>query len=651
MRFIAGSLVGTGILCLCAAAGSGERPDDVETSDDEVFISDTPVEQAPAAASQIQNEPQFDRESTPLRPATAHVALSEPPSQAAEANFEAFEFDGVQPGISTMADVRQLWGEPLQSRQDSEMTVHQYAREPFAAVELAVAGDSVHSIVVRLRERFAEHEVAEQLQLHQIEPAPIFNRAGICREKAYPERGVTLRSPAENAAPDEEPEMFQVAEIEFGEIQSQLFLLRARARLGRNEGGALNDLDSVLALDPRLNAAWETKVKLLTAAGRLEDASRTLDAALARSPNNPELRLLRVELLSALGNYEEALAETKVLAAETARPAVFRAKVLVQWGRLLAEGPTADFKQPIEYYQQAMKLVEPLLDDPQNNVRRAACETLVEAHLAMAYSIAWGRWKMKDTAVPKWLEQAEAYADAAIENGDLPPDYSLRISQLALAAYVGAQGALDPTSWADQTLETGRVLVAQARDPVCRQRLQWQLGLACHDALQAFEMRQQFDSALRYGKLAVAYLEQGRPGRQEIDSESFMLGRLYYRLGTLHAQRLGEHDQAVAWYERALPLLERQTGADAEPGLRGEESVTAAISYWNIGQRDKALAMTARGIKLLERAVEQGDVEKGVLSVPYANLAAMHEQLGDRVQAASYSEQAASAKTETVGRP
>ncbi|HVW37533.1 MAG TPA: tetratricopeptide repeat protein [Pirellulales bacterium] len=650
MRFIVVSLVGTGILCLCAAAGSGERPDDVETSDDEVFISDMPAKQVPTATRAVNRDPQFDRESTPLRPATAHLALSEPPSQVGAVKFEAFEFDGIQPGVSTIADVRQLWGEPLQSRQDSEMTVHQYAREPFAAVELAVAGDSVHSIVVRLRERFAEHEVAEQLQLHQIEPAPIFNRAGICREKAYPERGVTLRSPAENSAVDEDPEAFQVAEIEFGEIHSQLFLLRAQARLGRDEGGALNDLDSVLALEPGL-AAWEMKVKTLAAAGRLEDASQTLDAALARSPNHPELRLLRVGLLSARGDYQEAISETRVLAAQSARPVLFRAKVLVQWGRLLAEGPAADFKQPIDYYQQAMKLVEPLLDDPQINVRRAACETLVEAHLAMAYSIAWGRWKMKETAVSKWLEQAEAYAGAAIENGDLNPDYSLRIGQLALAAHVGAQGAMDPTAWADQTLETGRVLVAQARDPVCRRRLQWQLGLACHDALQVYEMRQQFDSALRYGKLAVAYLEQGRPGRQETAGESFMLGRLYYRLGTLHAQRLGEHDEAVAWYERALPLLDRQTIADAEPGRHGEELVTAAISYWNIRQRDKALAMTARGIKLLERAVEQGDVEKGVLSVPYANLAAMHEQLGDRVQAASYSEQAASAKTETVGRP
>jgi tetratricopeptide (TPR) repeat protein len=164
-------------------------------------------------------------------------------------------------------------------------------------------------------------------------------------------------------------------------------------------------------------------------------------------------------------------------------------------------------------------------------------------------------------------------------------------------------------------------------------------------------MRQQFDSALRYGKLAVTYLEQGRPGRQVTANDSFMLGRLYYRLGALHAQRLGEHDEAVVWFERALPLLDRSTEASAEPGRRGEELVTAAVSYWNTRQRDKALAMTTRGIKLLERAVEQGDLEKEILSTPYANLAAMHEQLGDRVQAASYSEQAAGARLETAHRP
>ena len=121
-----------------------------------------------------------------------------------------------------------------------------------------------------------------------------------------------------------------------------------------------------------------------------------------------------------------------------------------------------------------------------------------------------------------------------------------------------------------------------------------------------------------------------------------MLGRLYYRLAVLNATHLGRHQQAVALYEKALPLLDRQTTASADAGSRGEELVTAAISYWNERQRDRAMSLTRRGIELLEQAAEQGVIEKAALAVPYANLAAMHEQLGDRVQAASYSEQATS---------
>ena len=644
MRFIARSLFVVGFLCLCAATSRGAPLETSEPPDDEVFITDMPGEAVPDEATKAAAAADASRRPSPLR-AVAEDSAAELTSPAADVKFEPYEFDGILPGASTIEDVRQVWGEPLGSRRDSGFTVYNYAREPFAEVQAAVVDGQVHSIVVRLRERFAEREVAEQLQLAEFEPVAIFEQPGVCREKAYPERGVTLRGRFDQSA-DAESDEFQVAEIEFGEVQSQLFLLRAQARLGRNESGALDDLDSALAFEPRLAPAWECKTQILADAGRLADAKRTVETALARLPNNPELRLLRAKLRAVEGDYDAALAEMKELLAQSARPAVFRARVLLETGRLLAEGPAADFKEPIAFYQQAIKLVEPAVDDPQANVRRVACETLVEAHWAMAYAIAWGRWKMKETAVAKWLERGDALANAAIENGDLAVEYELRSCQAALAAQVGVQGTIDPEASADRALEVGRVLVAQSQDPLSRQRLQWQLGLICHDALQILETRQELDSALRFGKLAVAYLEQGRPGRQETRGEAYMLGRLYYRMGSLHARGLGEHDEAVAWYERAWPLLDRPAGASAEPGRRGEELATAAISYWNANQRDKAVAMTAQGVKLLEQAVAKGDVEKAALAVPYANLAAMHEQLGDRVQAASYSEQAASAKTE-----
>lgn len=622
MHFIArGGLIAFAVLSLWAAISRGAQPAETAADEDVVFISDTPDE-------------------APADPAPAEGAL---PGDAAK--IEPFEFDGIQPGASTITMVRQIWGEPLRTRRDSALTMFEYSREPFDQVEVALADETVLSIVVRLSERFAEREVAEQLQLTQLEPVSVLDRTGVCREKIYPERGVTLRSFGE-AANGDESEAFQVAEIAFGEIQPQLFLLRAQSRLARDETAALADLAVALGLEPRNGAALVMQAKILAGAGRLGDALHEIESAPAPASGLPELRLLRAELLAKLGKRDEALAEMQELLSQTARPAVFRARVLVQSGRLLSDGPAPDFKQPIAYYQQAMKLVEPLLAAPQAELRREAVETLVEAHLQMAYAIAWGRWKMKEEAVARWLERAESLCEGAVENGDLDADYQLRLGQLALAAYAGAQGALDPTAWAERTLETGRVLVAESSDLLCRQRLEWQLGLACHDALQTFETRQQFDEALRYGKLAVAYLEQGRPGREETRGESLMIGRLYYRLGTLHARRLGEHQEAIAWYERALPLVAH--AGEAEPSRRGEELVTAAISYWNVRQRDKALAMTARGIKLLEQAVEQGDVDKALLAVPYANLAAMHEQLGDRVQAASYSEQAASAKTETA---
>ena len=643
MRFIALNLF-VGLLCLCAATSVGQSPES-EPADDEVFITDMPGELSPEAAAKAEPAASAARRPSPLR-SEAESRDSELASPAGHVKFEPYEFDGILPGASTIEDVRQVWGEPLGSRHDSGFTVYNYAREPFAEVQAAVVEGQVHSIVVRLRERFAEREVAEQLELAEFEPVAIFERPGVCREKAYPERGVTLRGRHEQPA-DDEAEEFQVAEIEFGEIQSQLFLLRAQARLGRNETGALDDLDRALAFEPRLAPAWECKAQILAGAGQLADAMRTVEAALARLPSNPELRLLRAKLRAAEGEYDAALAETKDLLAQTARPAAFRARVLLETGRMLAEGPAADFKEPIALYQQAIKLVEPAVDDPQANVRRVACETLVEAHWAMAYAIAWGRWKMKETAVAKWLERGDALANAAIENGDLAVEYELRACQAALAAQVGAQGTIDPAASADRALEIGRVLVAQAQDPLSRRRLQWQLGLICHDALQILETRQELDAALRYGKLAVAYLEQGRPGRQETRGDAYMLGRLYYRMGSLHARGLGEHDEAVAWYERAWPLLDRPAGASAEPGRRGEELATAAISYWNANRHDKAVAMTSQGVKLLEQAVENGALDKVALAVPYANLAAMHEQLGDRVQAASYSEQAASAKTET----
>ncbi len=90
-------------------------------------------------------------------------------------------------------------------------------------------------------------------------------------------------------------------------------------------------------------------------------------------------------------------------------------------------------------------------------------------------------------------------------------------------------------------------------------------------------------------------------------SSAFLLGRLYFRLGTIHA--LGNHDHrtAVAWFDKAIPLLERPSPNEltADLGRHGETFVSMGVSYWEAGQREKAVALTEKGIKWMEQAVKQ----------------------------------------------
>ena len=62
-------------------------------------------------------------------------------------------------------------------------------------------------------------------------------------------------------------------------------------------------------------------------------------------------------------------------------------------------------------------------------------------------------------------------------------------------------------------------------------------------------------------------------------------------------------------------------------GLKGGEIDEAS------GNSREALRLTNQGLKLMERAVEGGTMEAAALAIPYGNLAAMHEELGDPEQA------------------
>jgi hypothetical protein len=72
------------------------------------------------------------------------------------------------------------------------------------------------------------------------------------------------------------------------------------------------------------------------------------------------------------------------------------------------------------------------------------------------------------------------------------------------------------------------------------------------------------------------------------------------------------------------------------------------VSYWEMGQREKALQLTQRGTGLIEKMVDGGAMEASALEIPYTNLATMRRQLGQGREADALLQKASKAKNTTL---
>jgi tetratricopeptide (TPR) repeat protein len=111
---------------------------------------------------------------------------------------------------------------------------------------------------------------------------------------------------------------------------------------------------------------------------------------------------------------------------------------------------------------------------------------------------------------------------------------------------------------------------------------------------------------------------------------NYRRGRLCYLTGAVYSIERADHAQAMAWFDRAARLLEKPVPAAAiDAGAQGEAFVSMAVSYWEENSRREALRLTRQGLKLMERAVGDGNLDTASLAIPYGNLASMHEALGE----------------------
>lgn len=545
-------------------------------------------------------------------------------------------FNAVQPGVSTAAEVDERWGSPKRIGRRGTLVEQLYEIDPYELVTVTFDVDTVTSIVIDLKEPVGIDELRMDLELADLEPAAVTDEFGAPQGDAYPERGVLL-----SYAPGTQQKISQVI---LEPPSAAPFVLRAESRAAERGQDCMDDVLRALELDAQCGRAWWLKAKMLSAMGRQTEAQQAIQEAMRLEPENPRYRFTLGAIMEQTGNFLRAAAETKRAMSQAADEPTLKAEGLLQLGRQLASGPARDYQRAADFHLQAIKSAAALLSDRRPQVRNVAQRVLLEAHLAVANDVAWGNWKQKEVVVKKWLDKAEAISRGApsAEAGDAA---RFMVGTQALSAQVGLQTKADPKPWTATTLELGKSLIEQAKDPMRRAELERQLGLALYDALQTYHMQGQYGLALKYGLLAADYLSRSSAGREDAGF-AYLLGRLYFRIGVIHAIHNRDHDEAVVWFTKAVPLMEKQIPESAlgDIGRQGETLVSMAISFWETGNRREAMRLTNRGARLMEQAVKQRILPPRAMAVAYGNLSHMHKMLGDGPGAEQFEQMAAEIK-------
>jgi tetratricopeptide (TPR) repeat protein len=322
-------------------------------------------------------------------------------------------------------------------------------------------------------------------------------------------------------------------------------------------------------------------------------------------------------------------------------------------GTLASLGDVEIASKGIGFHTRAIELADKLSTCSVVKDRRAAKQILVEAHLAVAEEIARQAFNQKVENLQLWVGRASGIAENFIEQDGGSVELRLMIAQRTLSALASFRPTLDPAPWIAEAQEAADVLFAQSDDELWQARIKWELGVAYLNALKVEHVRRETQTALKYGDSAVEYLAAGAASRQAVHSSEQLIGQLYFQMGAVHAVHLLDHVKAAQWYDKAEPMLlgKRPASELYAPRREGEMLVSIGVSYWQIGEKQRALELTQKGVNLVEDAVEAGVLARTTLSVPYGNLATMYEKVGETSSAAKYANLAKSASGQQSPAP
>jgi len=559
---------------------------------------------------------------TPKRPTADDVCVDEEIAFEPAARPETASFNGVTPGVTTRADILEQWGEPFQGEEGDDGLV--YKLELFPTIKVALAGDRVESIRVELLQPAEPKGLIGKLGLSEFRPLATNDIDGNLVCTTYPERGVTLSygpgagaAVASDDADSGEAPAGGVREIEVRPVDAESFLARAdletAMRLGAKEARIIHML---------------SQAKLAT--NQAAVAEKLAAQAVQLEPRNDEYRVHWAHCLKRLARYSEAVEQTRKVLEGTTATQIVRAQALEQMGSLAALGSRDVQQRAIPLCNKAIELADALAQSDDEATRADAHRVLLDAHLAIAERIAAGEWQRKDEFVGQWMTRASALAEEMIAAGEADVSLRLRVAVSGLVAGGRLSPPIDPELWIAEAEQACSDVEPALKDTLARHLLHWQLGMAYFYAAEIQHRRGEADSAIKYGELADATLTPIADKRARVPDTNYVLGRLYFQIGAVHAVHRRDHEEACQWYDRAAELLLAPVPLTplAHPGQHGDALVSMGVSYWEVGQQDRAYELTSAGVDLVKQGVGEGLLATTALDVPQGNLNAMGRALG-----------------------
>jgi len=568
-----------------------------------------------------------------IAPQEIGIAPSRPPVETAV-------IEGVSPGTTTVEQLDRLWGTPIRETIDGDYIYRQYSIEPLNHIEVTLRGGLVRSISILLDTPFTEEEVRAALseELIQSKPVRILDEQGGPGGQIFPEKGVMFIF----APQTDGNEQFLVQQIAVEPISADPFVIRAEAILYDQPAESKRDLIEAVRLKTDHAKAYWLLAQIELWEGHVESALLYNEKAIQLDEQKPPYHLTFVQAMVQMNRIEEAKQYLQETIGICDRFPHEKARALMMLGELYRTCRQPDNELAYECHDEAIRIATALLNHSNQTVRLSAKNVLFDAHLATAKAIAWGPYGKKEEAIKKWIDRAKELArDSEMLTAPArrySRDYQFKIAACSLATLVAVPEKLNIDLYIEDVMDAGNELITKSTsDPILQAKYYWDTGISLYDAVQIFLLRGQYSSALKYGELAAKYLEIGMNTRKS-DTDMFLLGRLYFRLGSIHAIGNENHRAAIEWYDLAKPIFEKLLPKiDVEAlGRFGEQLVSMGVSYWVTDKRKEAVQLTERGLRQIERGVRANVVPESVLAIPYSNLSKMYRELGDQESALKY---------------